>query len=135
MYGRGVNHNFHLYVPFEKYGNTHPEFYRFLYINGETVPTIDLTNGIADDGSLDESMPVSVAKIVVEELIKTADEHPDAEVLTFTQKMARIILIVRAIAGLRANTSAAASLFVFATRSCGVSTLFCERTEVEGRFG
>lgn len=86
VYGRGVNHNFHLYVPFEKYGNTHPEFYRFLYINGETVPTIDLTNGIADDGSLDESMPVSVAKIVVEELIKTADEHPDAEVLTFTQE-------------------------------------------------
>ena len=35
---------------------------------------------------LDGDMAVSVAKIVIEELIKTADEHPQAEVLTFTQE-------------------------------------------------
>lgn len=35
VYGRNVSHNFHYYVPYEKYGNTHPEFYRHIVVNDE----------------------------------------------------------------------------------------------------
>ena len=86
VYGRHTNHNFHYYVPFEKYGNEHPEFYRFFYVNEEITPTIDLTNGITEDGKLDESMEISVAKIVIEEMKKDAIEHPEATVFNFTQE-------------------------------------------------
>ena len=86
VYGRNVNHNFHFYVPFEKYGNDHPEFYRFIYVNAEILPTIDITNGITDDGKLDESMDVSVAKIVIDEMKKDIEKYPDVEVFCFTQE-------------------------------------------------
>ena len=86
VYGRGINHNFRLYVPFEKYGNSHPEFYRFFYEFEKIFYTIDLTNGITDDGSLDESADVSVAKVVIEELKKDIDAHPEADVFNFTQE-------------------------------------------------
>lgn len=86
VYGRGINHNFRLYVPFEKYGNTHPEFYRFFYEFEKIFYTIDLTNGITDDGALDESVDISVAKIVIEELKKDIDAHPEADVFNFTQE-------------------------------------------------
>ena len=86
VYGRNSNHNFHYYVPFEVYGNEHPEFYRFFYVNAEITPTIDLTNGITDDGRLDMSMDVSVAKIVIEEMKKDLEKFPEAEVFCFTQE-------------------------------------------------
>ena len=86
VYGRNNVHNFHFYVPFEKYGNDHPEFYRFMYVNEEIFPTIDLTNGITDDGELDESMDVSVAKIVIAEMKKDIDAYPQADVFNFTQE-------------------------------------------------
>ena len=70
VYGRNCNHNFHLYCPFEIYGNEHPEFYRFFYVNGAITPTIDITNGITDDGKLDETLDISVAKIVIDEMKK-----------------------------------------------------------------
>lgn len=89
VYGRNVPHNFHYYVPFEIYGNDHPEFYRFFYENGEIMPTIDLTNGITDDGKLDETMQVSVAKIVIQEMIKDLIAHPGTEVFLFTQEDGR----------------------------------------------
>ncbi len=86
VFGRGNVHNFHLYVPFTTWGNDHPEFYRFMYVNGSIHPTIDITNGITDDGKLDESMDVSVAKIVIEELKKEIDARPNVEVFNFTQE-------------------------------------------------
>lgn len=86
VYGRNVNHNFHFYVPFEKYGNDHPEFYRFIYVNAEILPTIDITNGITDDGKLDETKEISVAKIVIDEMKKDIEKYPDVKVFCFTQE-------------------------------------------------
>lgn len=86
VFGREANHNFHCYVPFEKYGNDHPEFYLFFYENGEINHTVDLTSGIAEDGSLDESVRPSVASIVIEELKKDVIKHPEAEIFNFTQE-------------------------------------------------
>ncbi len=86
VYGRNVNHNFHFYVPFEKYGNAHPEFYRFIYVNAEILPTIDLTNGITADGKLDETKEISVAKIVIDEMKKDIEAYPEVETFCFTQE-------------------------------------------------
>lgn len=86
VYGRNVNHNFHFYVPFEKYGNDHPEFYRPIYVNEEALFTIDLTNGITEDGKIDDSMDVSVAKIVLDEMKKDLHTYPDLRIINFTQE-------------------------------------------------
>lgn len=86
VYGRNCNHNFHLYCPFEVYGNEHPEFYKFFYVNGTITPTIDITNGITDDGKLDETLDISVAKIVIDEMKKDLAKYPQAEVFCCTQE-------------------------------------------------
>lgn len=85
-YARNSFHNFHYYCPPLKYVNSHPEWYRFLNINNRIYPTIDLTNGITEDGKLDETMEESVAKAVIEELKKDIDAHPEAEIFGFTQE-------------------------------------------------
>ena len=83
---RNSFHNFHYYCPPHQYVNAHPEWYRFLNINGVITPTIDLTNGITEDGQLDETMDISVAKVVIEEFKKDIDAHPEAEIFGFTQE-------------------------------------------------
>ena len=79
----------HLYCPPEIYGKDHPEFY---FAHGEDAKidredafgwygsphfTVCLNNGITEDGKLDQSMDVSVAKVVIEELKKDIIAHPD----------------------------------------------------------
>lgn len=85
-YARNSFHNFHYYCPPMKYVNSHPEWYRFLNINDQIYPTIDLTNGITEDGKLDETMEESVAKVVIEEFKKDIDANPEAEIFGFTQE-------------------------------------------------
>lgn len=86
VYGRNCNHNFHNYVPFEVYGNDHPEFYRFIHVNGETLPTVDITNGLTESGEVDEKKEVSVVKIVAEEIKKDLAKYPELEVVCLTQE-------------------------------------------------
>ncbi len=82
MYGRGGTHNMCNFVPMEKYFESHPEFYAVC----ERFTTIDLLNGITEDGKLDESMDVSVAKIVIEEMKKDVLAYPDAVYFQFEQE-------------------------------------------------
>lgn len=89
VYGRGNDHNFHCYVPREIYYESHPEFYFYseVYdIGGDNGWTIDLLNGIKEDGTLDESMDVSVAKIVIEEMKKDITAMPDVDFFVFEQE-------------------------------------------------
>lgn len=86
VYGRNISHNFHCYVPYEKYGATHPEFYREITVNGEKTHTIDITNGILPDGTIDESVEESVVKIAVEEMKKDVLAYPDVKVFLLTQE-------------------------------------------------
>lgn len=58
-------HTYLSYVPYEKYGQTHPEWFS---IPNAKHSWICLTNGVNEDGTLDESMQESVAKTVIEEL-------------------------------------------------------------------
>ena len=93
---RNFSHNFHCYVDRNKYCNKekypqfyHPEFYFYSKeydIGGDNGWTLDLLNGITEDGKLDESMEVSVAKIVVEEMKKDIIAHPEVEYFTFEQE-------------------------------------------------
>lgn len=86
VYGRNGSHNFHFYVPYEKYGKTHPEFYRHIIVNDEKMTTIDITNGLNDDGTINEDMPESVVKIVIDEMYGDVVAHPEANIFTLTQE-------------------------------------------------
>ena len=85
MYGRNGTHNMHHFVPMEKYQETHPEFYAYF----RNYITIDLLNGITDDGKLDQTKDVSVAKIVIEEMKKDIIANPDALYFQFEQEDSR----------------------------------------------
>jgi len=99
-------HNFHYYVRPEIYNNPkdkenyHPEFFTYWKEDGGMASakedeygviavkdvTICLTNGITDDGKLDETMDISVAKIVIEELKKDIIANPDIVYFDFSQE-------------------------------------------------
>lgn len=85
-YARNSFHNFQYYCPPLRHVDAHPEWYRFVNVNEVLTATIDLTNGITEDGQLDESMEESVVKVVIEEFKKDIDAHPDAEIFGFTQE-------------------------------------------------
>ena len=115
MYSRGAGtHNARYFVPAEKYGtremngegfefaedhDPHPEFYVKTTppdtFNGNTgtlnwtlggYQTINFANGITADGKLDESMEVSVAKSVIEEMKKDIIANPHAKYFTIEQE-------------------------------------------------
>ena len=102
IWGRHNTHNFHYYVDEKIYNNPsdksnyHPEFFfcssadenaHFQFtVAGDSDTTICLTNGITDDGKLDESMDISVAKIVIEEMKKDIISHPDIDYFVFDQE-------------------------------------------------
>lgn len=86
VYGRNVSHNFHFYVPYEKYGKTHSEFYRKIKVCDEDTVTVDITNGLNDDGSLNDGLPQSVVKLVIDEMYKDAVARPEVKVFMLTQE-------------------------------------------------
>lgn len=74
------------YVSLAKYNNPadpanyHPEF--FYFFNGEPWE-ICWTNGITEDGKLDETMEISVAKVVIESMKQKILASPDARYFMF----------------------------------------------------
>ncbi len=98
FFGRNNStHNFHFYVPYEKYGKAHPEFYYQREGEGtgtfkedgtmdQSINTICLTNGVKDDGTEDESMDISVVKVVFEELKKDVLANPQVKYFSFEQE-------------------------------------------------
>ena len=58
-------HTYLDYVPYKKYAEKHPEWFS---TSNERDAWICLTNGVNEDGTLDESMEESVVKTVIEEL-------------------------------------------------------------------
>ncbi|MBE5739394.1 MAG: DUF4838 domain-containing protein [Clostridiales bacterium] len=83
-----IHNSFYWVNPAEWY-ETHPEFYA-VDKNGNTIRDaagticqLNLTNGITDDGKLDETMDVSVAKVALESLKKFILDDPSASVFFF----------------------------------------------------
>ena len=114
MYYRGTaTHNSRFFVPASKYGTheingddvvfeeghePHPEFYVYSTPpsswNGDGkrmwkrggYQMINYANGITEDGKLDETMELSVAKIVIEEMKKDILANPDAKYFELDQE-------------------------------------------------
>lgn len=102
VYGRNNCHNFHYYVPMDVYNDPnkpetyHPEFYYGKGVGRMDVtedaffaklePTICLTNGLTDDGEIDESMDISVVKVVIEEMKKDVLANPDITYFVLDQE-------------------------------------------------
>ena len=86
FFARGLFHNFHLYCPFEKYGESHPEFFRSITVIGKNTNTIDLTSGIDEEGNLLETDRLTVAKVVLQELKNDVIAHPEARFFSLTQE-------------------------------------------------
>ena len=84
-FGRlGGQHNTLAYVPMEKWKDTHPEFFFEDPVSHHW--TANNLNGITPEGKLDETLDVSVAKIVIEEMKKDVLEHPNALFFAFSQE-------------------------------------------------
>lgn len=86
VYGRNVSHNFHYYCSYEVYGKSHPEFFQEITSGQEKMMTIDITNGIRDEDGALEDTPVSVAKVVIEEMKKDILAHPECSYFSLTQE-------------------------------------------------
>ena len=89
MYGRRGAHNMSHYVPREIYEKDHPEFYEIGIspFTGEYgYSTIDLLSGITEDCKVDESMDLSVFKIVLAEMKKDILANPDKIFFQFEQE-------------------------------------------------
>lgn len=91
MFGRmrpdgSLDHNILQFVPYFKYKDTHPEFFikdRNAY--GDLFKP-DIVNGVAEDGTLDESMEDSVAKSIIEEMKKDVLANPDKKYFSLEQE-------------------------------------------------
>ena len=89
MYGRRGAHNMSRFVPFDTYYETHPEFYEVTnspFTGDWGYHTIDLLNGITEDGKIDDSMDVSVFKIVLSEMKKDIEANPNKIYFQFEQE-------------------------------------------------
>lgn len=84
-----VIHNAFYWVNPADYYDTHPEFFasdengNTIRDSAGTICQLNLTNGITEDGKLDTSMEVSVAKAALESLKKFILDDPEAEVFFF----------------------------------------------------
>jgi len=93
MYMRYSDHNMHYFVDESIYNDPnkpetyHPEFY---YVFPEPYtsygPGVCISNGITESGELDETMDISVAKIVIEEMKKDILANPQAIYFLFEQE-------------------------------------------------
>lgn len=85
--GIPTSHNSNFYVPYEKLKDTHPEFFNtFKYGNFrifDAAVELCYTNGVTEDGDLDESMESSVVKTTVDSLMKYIEAEPHAKFFMF----------------------------------------------------
>ncbi|MDY2901208.1 MAG: DUF4838 domain-containing protein [Candidatus Borkfalkiaceae bacterium] len=84
-----IIHNAFYWVNPADWYETHPEFFAVdkkgntIRDSAGTICQLNLTNGITDDGKLDVTMDVSVAKIAIESLKKFIKDDPEATVFFF----------------------------------------------------
>lgn len=81
-----VDHNFIAYVDPKVYEESHPEFYWNDSNSYGPCKMLDIVNGITADGELDETMEISVLKIMIAELKKDILAHPDAKYFLVEQE-------------------------------------------------
>ena len=84
-----VIHNAFYFVDPSVYAESHPEFFardeqgNIIKDVAGSICQLNLLNGIKEDGTLDESMDVSVAKVALESLKSFILDDPEAEIFFF----------------------------------------------------
>ena len=81
-----TSHNSNCYVPYEKYKDSHPEFFNVHCYNlFRTLTVIELcySNGLTDDGEWDESVEESVLSVATDSMQRFMEEDPSVEYFMF----------------------------------------------------
>ncbi|MBQ7373202.1 MAG: DUF4838 domain-containing protein [Clostridia bacterium] len=81
-----TSHNSNCFVPYEKYKDSHPEFFnvhRYELFRTLTVIEMCYSNGLTDDGEWDESVETSVLSVATDSMMKFMEDEPSAEFFMF----------------------------------------------------
>ena len=81
-----TSHNSNFYVPYEKYKDSHPEFFNVHCYNFfKTITVIELcySNGLTEDGEWDESVETSVLSVATDSMMRFIEENPSVEIFMF----------------------------------------------------
>ena len=81
-----TSHNSNCYVPYEKYKDSHPEFFNVHCYNlFRTLTVVELcySNGLTDDGEWDESVETSVLSVATDSMMRFMEEDPSVEYFMF----------------------------------------------------
>ncbi|MBE7085122.1 MAG: DUF4838 domain-containing protein [Clostridiales bacterium] len=81
-----TSHNSNCYVPYEKYKDSHPEFFNvFRYNLFRTLTEVELcySNGLTEEGEWDESVETSVLSVATDSMMRFMEDDPSAEYFMF----------------------------------------------------
>lgn len=81
-----TSHNSCCYVPYEKYKDSHPEFFNvYCYNLFRTLTVVELcySNGLTDDGEWDESVETSVLSVATDSMMRFMEEDSSIEYFMF----------------------------------------------------
>lgn len=81
-----TSHNSDCYVPYEKYKDSHPEFFNVhRYDLFRTLTAVELcySNGLTDDGEWDDSVETSVLSVATDSMMRFMEEDPSVEFFMF----------------------------------------------------
>ena len=81
-----TSHNSDCYVPYEKYKNSHPEFFNVHCYNVfRTLTAVELcySNGLTEDGEWDESVETSVLSVTTDSMMRFMEEDMSVEYFMF----------------------------------------------------
>ncbi len=81
-----TSHNSNCYVPYDKYKDSHPEFFNVHCYNlFRTLTVVELcySNGLTDDGEWDESVETSVLSVATDSMMRFMEEDPSVEYFMF----------------------------------------------------
>ncbi len=81
-----TSHNSECFVPYDKYKDSHPEFFNVHRYNVfRTLTFIELcySNGLTDEGEWDESVEESVLSVATDAMMRFMEDDPSAEYFMF----------------------------------------------------
>ena len=81
-----TSHNSNCYVPYDKYKDSHPEFFNVHCYNVfRTLTVVELcySNGLTDEGEWDESVETSVVSVATDSMLRFMEEDPSVEYFMF----------------------------------------------------
>ena len=81
-----TSHNSNCYVPYDKYKDSHPEFFNVHCYNlFRTLTVVELcySNGLTDEGEWDESVETSVLSVATDSMMRFMEEDPSVEYFMF----------------------------------------------------